>query len=160
MFFIYIMLIMSLKFTSNVTKIFMNIFIYCIPVQLSAVTPDDEPEPLLQETPLLAETPFRPVGRFGVRPSTSTPAIYPRPLSFMDELAQKQREMGRTVDRPANFGCRPVEEPRVSLLIFFYYSTAGSDYNFYQVDNFDNFVGRKRLGPPGCPTGTGSGTGG
>ena len=112
------MLIMSLKFTSNVAKIFMNIFIYCIPVQLSAVTPDDEPEPLLQETPLLKETPFRPVGRFGVRPSTSTPAIYPRPLSFMEELAQKQREMGRSVDRPANFGCRPVEEPRVSLLKF------------------------------------------
>jgi hypothetical protein len=120
MFFIYITLIMSLKFTSNVTKkFFMNIFIYCIPVQLSAVTPEDEPEPLLQETPLLAETPFRPVGRFGVRPSTSTPAIYPRPLSFMDELAQKQREMGRSVDRPANFGCRPVEKPRVSLLKLF-----------------------------------------
>ena len=82
-------------------------------MQLSAVTPEDEPEPLLEETP------FRPVGRFGVRPSTSTPAIYPRPLSFMDELAQKQREMGRSVDRPANFGCRPVEKPRVSLLKLF-----------------------------------------
>ncbi len=93
---------------------FINIFIYCIPVQLSAVTPDEEPEPLLQETPLLTETPFRPVGRFGVRPATSTPAVYPRQLSFMDELAQKQREMGRSVDRPANFGCRPVENPRVS----------------------------------------------
>jgi hypothetical protein len=96
----------------------MNIFIYCIPVQLSAVTPEDEPEPLLQETPLLEETPFRPVGRFGVRPSTSTPAIYPRPLSFMEELAQRQREMGKSVDRPANFGCRRVENPRVSLLDF------------------------------------------
>jgi hypothetical protein len=93
----------------------MNIFIYCIPVQLSAVTPDEEPEPLMEETPILEETPFRPVGRFGVRPSTSTPSIYPRPLSFMEELAQKQREMGRSVDRPALFGCRPVEEPRVSL---------------------------------------------
>ena len=111
MFFIYIMLIMSLKFTSNVKKFFffMNIFIYCIPVQLSAVTPEDEPEPLLQETPLLEETPFRPVGRFGVRPSTSTPAIYPRPLSFMEELAQKQREMGRSVDRPANFVAGPLK---------------------------------------------------
>ena len=88
-------------------------------MQLSAVTPEDEPEPLLQETPLLTETPFRPVGRFGVRPSTSTPAIYPRPLSFMDELAQKQREMGRSVDRPANFGCRPVENPRVSFYLGF-----------------------------------------
>ena len=97
----------------------MNIFIYRIPVQLSAVTPEDEPEPILQETPLLTETPFRPVGRFGVRPATSTPAVYPRQLSFLDELAQKQREMGRSVDRPANFGCRPVEEPRVSLLKFF-----------------------------------------
>ncbi len=94
----------------------MNPFIYCIPVQLSAVTPEDEPEPLLlQATPLLTETPFRPVGRFGVRPSTSTPAIYPRPLSFMEELAQKQREMGRSADRPALFGCRPVEDPRVSF---------------------------------------------
>jgi hypothetical protein len=109
----------------------MKIFIYCIPVQLSAVTPEDEPEPLLEETPVLAETPFRPVGRFGVRPSTSTPAIYPRQLSFMEELAQKQREMGKSVDRPANFGCRRVENPRVSLLSFFYYSTAGSDYNFF-----------------------------
>jgi hypothetical protein len=109
-------------------------FNYCIPVQLSAVTPDDEPEPLLQETPLLAETPFRPVGRFGVRPSTSTPAIYPRPLSFMDELAQKQREMGRSVDRPANFGCRPVEEPRVSLLnSLICYSTVGSNNNVYFI---------------------------
>ncbi len=115
------MLIMSLKFTQNVTvtKIFMNIFIYCIPVQLSAVTPEDEPEPLLQETPLLVETPFRPVGGFGVRPSTSTPSVYPRPLSFMEELSQKQREMGRSADRPANFGCRPVENPRVSLLKLF-----------------------------------------
>ena len=95
-----------------------NIFIYCIPVQLSAVTPDEEPEPPMEETPVLAETPFRPVGRFGVRPSTSTPAIYPRPLSFMEELAQKQREMGKSVDRPANFGCRRVENPRVSLLDF------------------------------------------
>ena len=93
-------------------------FIYCFPLQLSAVTPEDEPEPLLQETPLLKETPFRPVGRFGVRPATSTPAVYPRQLSFLDELAQKQREMGRSVDRPANFGCRPVENPRVSLLDF------------------------------------------
>jgi hypothetical protein len=97
----------------------MNIFIYCIPVQLSAVTPDEEPEPPMEETPVLAETPFRPVGRFGVRPATSTPAVYPRQLSFMDELAQKQREMGRSVDRPANFGCRPVEKPRVSLLKLF-----------------------------------------
>jgi hypothetical protein len=96
----------------------MNIFIYCIPVQLSAVTPDEEPEPPMEETPVLAETPFRPVGRFGVRPSTSTPAIYPRPLSFMDELAQKQREMGRSADRPALFGCRPVEDPRVSFKVF------------------------------------------
>ena len=84
-------------------------------MQLSAVTPDEEPEPLMEETPILEETPFRPVGRFGVRPSTSTPSIYPRPLSFMDELAQKQREMGRSADRPALFGCRPVEDPRVSL---------------------------------------------
>ena len=94
-------------------------FIYCIPVQLSAVTPEEEPEPLLEETSLLEETPFRPVGRFGVRPSTSTPAIYPRPLSFMEELAQRQREMGKSVDRPANFGCRRVENPRVSLLKLF-----------------------------------------
>jgi hypothetical protein len=89
-----------------------NIFIYCIPVQLSAVTPEEEPELPMEETP------FRPVGRFGVRPSTSTPAIFPRPLSFMDELTQKQREMGRSVDRPTNFGCRRVEDPRVSLLSF------------------------------------------
>jgi hypothetical protein len=87
-------------------------FVYCIPVQLSAVTPEEEPEPLLEETP------FRPVGRFGVRPSTSSPAIYPRPLSFIEELAQKQREMGKSVDRLANFGCRCVENPRVSLLNF------------------------------------------
>jgi hypothetical protein len=92
-----------------------NIFIYYFPMQLSAVTPDEEPEPPMEETPILGETPFRPVGRFGVRPSTSTPAIYPRPLSFMEELAQKQREMGRSADRPALFGCRPVEDPRVSF---------------------------------------------
>ncbi len=78
-------------------------------MQLSAVTPEEEPEPPMEETP------FRPVGRFGVRPSTSTPAVYPRQLSFLDELAQKQREMGRSVDRPANFGCRRVENPRVSF---------------------------------------------
>jgi hypothetical protein len=101
-------------------------------MQLSAVTPDEEPEPPMEETPLLKETPFRPVGRFGVRPSTSTPAIYPRPLSFMDELAQKQREMGRSVDRPANFGCRPVEEPRVSLLksLFLQYSRIQQHFYF------------------------------
>jgi hypothetical protein len=64
----------------------------------------------MEETPLLVETPFRPVGRFGVRPS-----VYPRPLSFMEELSQKQREMGRSADRPALFGCRPVEDPRVSF---------------------------------------------
>ncbi len=91
------------------TQSFDDYFIYCIPVQLSAVTPDEEPEPPMEETP------FRPVGCFGVRPSTSTPAVYPRLLSFLDELAQKQREMDRSVDRPANFGCRPVENPRVSF---------------------------------------------
>jgi hypothetical protein len=84
-------------------------------MQLSAVTPEDEPEPRMEATPLLEETPFRPVGRFGVRPSTSTPSVYPRPLSFMEELSQKQREMGCSADRPANFGCRPVEKPRVSF---------------------------------------------
>ena len=78
-------------------------------MQLSAVTPEEEPEPPMEETP------FRPVGRFGVRPSTSTPSVYPRPLSFMEELSQKQREMGRSADRPALFGCRPVEDPRVSF---------------------------------------------
>ncbi len=92
-------------------------------MQLSAVTPEEEPEPPMEETP------FRPVGRFGVRPSTSTPAVYPRPLSFLDELAQKQHEMGRTVDRPGNFGCRRVENPRVSFH-FCYYSTFGSNYIF------------------------------
>ena len=109
----------------------MNIFIYCIPVQLSAVTPDEEPEPPMEETP------FRPVGRFGVRPATSTPAVYPRQLSFMDELAQKQREMGRSVDRPANFGCRPVENPRVSFNFLF--TIVRSDPTFclyHQVNNF------------------------
>jgi hypothetical protein len=116
----------------------MNIFIYCIPVQLSAVTPEDEPEPILQETPLLTETPFRPVGRFGVRPATSTPAVYPRQLSFLDELAQKQREMGRSVDRPANFGCRPVENPRVSLLGLFVtiVQTDPTSCLYHQVNNF------------------------
>jgi hypothetical protein len=140
----------------------MNIFIYCITVQLSAVTPEDEPEPLLQETPLLEETPFRPVGRFGVRPSTSTPAIYPRPLSFMEELAQKQREMGRSVDRPANFGCRPVEEPRVSLFTLFgtTVQTDPTTFLFHQVNNFQTIIGRGQHGPPGCPTYSGSRTGG
>jgi hypothetical protein len=140
----------------------MNIFIYCITVQLSAVTPEDEPEPLLQETPLLEETPFRPVGRFGVRPSTSTPAIYPRPLSFMEELTQKQREMGRSVDRPANFGCRPVEEPRVSLFTLFgtTVQTDPTTFLFHQVNNFQTIIGRGQHGPPGCPTYSGSRTGG
>jgi hypothetical protein len=112
MFFIYVKFLMSPKFTSLVTiklNPLRNIFIYYIPVQLSAMTPEEEPEPPMEETP------FRPVGRFGVRPSTSTPAVYPRQLSFLDELAQKQREMGRSVDRPANFGCLPVENPRVSV---------------------------------------------
>ena len=134
----------------------MNNFIYCIPVQLSAVTPDEEPEPPMEETPVLAETPFRPVGRFGVRPATSTPAIYPRQLSFLDELAQKQREMGRSVDRPANFGCRPVENPRVSFNFLF--TIVRSDPTFclyHQVNNFKIFVGRKQHGP-GCSTGSGS----
>jgi hypothetical protein len=94
-------------------------------MQLSAVTPEEEPELPMEETP------FRPVGRFGVRPSTSTPAVYPRQLSFLDELGQKQREMGRSVDRPANFGCRPVENLRVSVyLTFCYYSTVGSNHPF------------------------------
>ena len=100
-------------------------------MQLSAVTPDEEPEPPMEETPVLAETPFRPVGRFGVRPSTSTPSIYPRPLSFMEELAQKQREMGRSVDRLANFGCRPVEKPRVSLLKLFVTTVQPDPTTFY-----------------------------
>ncbi len=100
-------------------------------MQLSAVTPDEEPEPRMEETPLLEEMPFRPVGPFGVRPSTSTPAIYPRPLSFMEELAQKQREMGRSVDRPALFGCRPVEEPRVSLFKRFVTTVQSDPTHFY-----------------------------
>ncbi len=101
-FFLYVKFLISPKFTSSVIvnlNSLRNIFIYYIPMQLSAVTPEEEPEPPMEETP------FRPVGRFGVRPSTSTPAVYPRQLSFLDELAQKQREMGRSVDRPANFGC-------------------------------------------------------
>jgi hypothetical protein len=61
----------------------------------------------MEETPLLVETLFRPVGRFGVRPSTSTPSVYPRPLSFMEELSQKQREMGRSADRPASSVAAP-----------------------------------------------------
>ena len=140
----------------------MNLVIYCISVQLSAVTPEDEPEPLLQATPLLTETPFRPVGRFGVRPATSTPAIYPRQLSFLDELAQKQREMGRSVDRPANFGCRPVEEPRVSLLKSLI-ATVQSDpttFLFRQVNNFQTLIGRGQPRLTGGPTYSGSRTGG
>jgi hypothetical protein len=115
----YVKFLLSHKSTTLVIvkiNLLRNIFIYYyFPMQLSAVTPDEEPEPPMEETPILEETPFRPVGRFGVRPSTSTPAIYPRPLSFMEELAQKQREMGRSADRPALFGCRPVEDPRVSF---------------------------------------------
>jgi hypothetical protein len=130
-------------------------------VQLSAVTPEDEPEPRMEETPLLEETPFRPVGRFRVRPSTSTPAIYPRPLSFMDELAQKQREMGRSVDRPANFGCRPVEEPRVSLLkLFVTIGQSDPTIFFHQVNKFILFIGREQHGLAGCPTYSGSRAGG
>jgi hypothetical protein len=60
------------------------------------------------------ETPSRPVGLLGKKPHTSTPVVRPKQLNFMDELAEKQREMGLSLDRPANFGCRRVIDPRVS----------------------------------------------
>ena len=60
------------------------------------------------------ETPSRPVGRRGKGPSTSTPSVRPHRLDFMEELAEKQRQMGRSSDTPTNFGCRPVTNPRVS----------------------------------------------
>ena len=66
----------------------------------------------------ITETPFRPVGRRGSRPSTSTPAVRPQRLSFLEELAAKQREMGRSADSPSNFGVRPVSNPRVSFNLF------------------------------------------
>jgi len=130
-------------------------------MQLSAVTPDEEPEPLMEETPILAETPFRPVGRFGVRPSTSTPSVYPRPLSFMEELSQKQREMGRSADRPANFGCRPVENPRVSFnFLLLQYRRVQQQFLFHQVNNFHTLIGRGQPGLTSGPTYSGSRTGG
>ena len=79
------------------------------PVQLSpAAVPDLVPEPVA------VQPAARAVGRFQVRPSTSTPAILPRELSFQDELLEKCRERGLTPDRPALFGVRPVTNPRVS----------------------------------------------
>jgi hypothetical protein len=53
------------------------------------------------------ETPSRSVGRRGKGPSTSTPWVRPQRLNFMEELAEKQRQMGRSSDTPGNFGCRP-----------------------------------------------------
>jgi hypothetical protein len=83
-------------------------------VQLSpAAVPDLVPEPVV------AQPAARAVGRFQVRPSTSTPAIIPRELSFHDELLEKCRERGLTPDRPALFGVRPVTNPSVSTKIFF-----------------------------------------
>jgi hypothetical protein len=60
------------------------------------------------------ETPSRLVGRRGKGSSTSTPWVRPQRLNFMEELAEKQRQMGRSSDTPGNFGCRPVTNPRVS----------------------------------------------
>jgi hypothetical protein len=83
-------------------------------VQLSpAAVPDLVPEPVV------AQPAARAVGRFQVRPSTSTPAIIPRELSFHDELLEKCRERGLTPDRPALFGVRPVTNPSVSKKNFF-----------------------------------------
>jgi hypothetical protein len=58
------------------------------------------------------ETPSRPVGRSGNGPATSTPCMRPHNLNFMEELAEKQRQMGCSSDTPANFGCRLVTNPR------------------------------------------------
>jgi hypothetical protein len=38
--------------------------------------------------------------------------MHPHHLNFMEELAEKQRQMGCSNDMPANFGCRPVTNPR------------------------------------------------
>jgi hypothetical protein len=92
-------------------KFFPNLvsFNYFSFVQLSpAAVPDLVPEPVV------AQPAARAVGRFQVRPSTSTPAIIPRELSFHDELLEKCRERGLTPDRPALFGVRPVTNPSVS----------------------------------------------
>ena len=97
-------------------KIFSNLvsFNYFSFVQLSpAAVPDLVPEPVV------AQPAARAVGRFQVRPSTSTPAIIPRELSFHDELLEKCRERGLTPDRPALFGVRPVTNPSVSKKKFF-----------------------------------------
>jgi hypothetical protein len=64
------------------------------------------------------ETPSRPVGRSGNGPATSTPCMSPHSLNFMEQLAEKQRQMGRSSDTPANFGCHPVTNPRVSKSVY------------------------------------------
>ncbi len=73
------------------------------------------------------ETPSRPVGRRGKGPSTSTPCVRPQRLNFMEELAEKQRQMGRSSDTPGNFGCRPVTNPRVSTSAYLVQSDPSND---------------------------------
>jgi hypothetical protein len=73
------------------------------------------------------ETPSRPVGRRGKEPSTSTPYVRPHRLNFMEELAEKQRQMGRSSDMPANFGCRPMIDPRVSKSVYIVQSDPSND---------------------------------
>ena len=83
--------------------------------------------PDLVPGPVAVQPAARAVGRFQVRPSTSTPAIIPRELSFHDELLEKCRERGLTPDRPALFGVRPVTNPSVSKKNFsFAHSLVGS----------------------------------
>ena len=73
------------------------------------------------------ETPSRPVGRRGKGPSTSTPWVRPQRLNFMEELAEKQRQMGRSSDTPGNFGCRPVTNPQVSTSAYLVQSDPSND---------------------------------
>ena len=73
------------------------------------------------------ETPSRPVGRRGKGPSTSTPLVRPQRLNFMEELAEKQRQMGRSSDTPDNFGCRPVTNPPVSTSAYLVQSDPSND---------------------------------
>ncbi len=69
------------------------------PVQLSpAAVPDLVPALVSVQQQVAAMA----VGRFQIRPSTSTPAPIPRQLSFQDELLEKCRERGLTPDRPAS----------------------------------------------------------
>ncbi len=73
------------------------------------------------------ETPSHPVGRRGKGPSTSTPWVRPQRLNFMEKLAEKQRQMGRSSDTPGNFGCRPVTNPRVSTSAYLVQSDPSND---------------------------------